>query len=228
MTDPAQTFRMLNSEGEEIASGSLPALMEHLPDTPAREAALDQMLKTAAEAVEAEQRRDEARACTVQMISDALTRLTDRLEREEQWRKDKARRDAEEAKRKEQEEIQRTLDQLPDPDNPNPDEPDEPYAYDQKEREASLTGNDDGELELKHEVDPEKYGDDQEQPKPALSYGKVPLSYVKKKDAEGDLPEGLENRSPAPLGTDPVYDPADLGGAKDPKQVSQPISFNNP
>jgi hypothetical protein len=192
-------------------------LMEHLPDTPARDAALSSMLKTAAEAVAAEERRDQAIASSVQMISDAVTRLTDRIAREEQWRKDKARRDAEEAEREEQQRIEDELAALPDPDDPDP---------------LTATGDDD-QLTVHPPVDPERYGpgveDDQEPPvKPVLSYGKVPLSYVRKRDAEGDLPEGVESRSPAPLGSDPIYDPEDLAHPphRSAKQVAPPVDVS--
>jgi hypothetical protein len=211
MTD--QTFRWLDADGNEIMRGSLSALAEHLPDTPARDAALEEAVQAAVQAVEAEQRRDQARASTAQMISDAVERLMARVDREEQYRADQERIKAEQAAQAEQEEIQRTLDALPDPDSPDP----------------LGAASDDGDLEIKHEVEAERYGsqveEDAEQVKPVLSYGNTPMSYIKKKDATADLPEDLEMRSPAPLGTDPVYDPAELAHPQDPKrQIPQPIA----
>jgi hypothetical protein len=219
MTEPnTQTFRMIDPEGKEIMSGSLPALMEHLPDTPAREAALDQMLKTAAEAVAAEEQRDQAIASTAQMITDAVTRLTHRLDAYITRQEEQQRQDEEQALRKEQEEIQRTLDQLPDP-----DAPDDPLG----------AAGDDDQLTIHPAVDPERYGpgeDDAEEPtKPVLSYPPIPLSYIKgKRDATADLPEGVESLAPAPLGTDPIYDPADLGHprSRSAKQVPPPVDVS--
>jgi vacuolar-type H+-ATPase subunit H len=224
MSEPdTQMFRLLSPDGQEIMAGPMSALMERLPDTHDRNAALEAAVRAAKEAVEAEERLQDARACAAQIISDTVTRLTHRLDAYLTRQAEQRRRDAEEAERQEQEEIQRALDQLPDPDDP--DDPDPLTA-----------AGDDDQLTAHPPVDPERYGpgerEDAEAPvKPALSYGKVPLSYVKKhdtglRDAEGDLPEGLENRSPAPLGTDPIYDPANLGKPEDPKQVPPVISFN--
>jgi hypothetical protein len=117
-TDTRQ-FTLTSSTGEVIAHGSLNAVMEHLPDTHARDAALESMLRTAADAVEAEQRQQEAYASAAQMISDTVAHLTSRLAAYLTRREDQRRRDAERAEREEQEEIQRTLDALPDPDNPD-------------------------------------------------------------------------------------------------------------
>ena len=59
-----------------------------------------------------------------------------------------------------------------------------------------------------------------------LSYGNVPTSYIKgKRDEVGDLPSDIERGTPAPLGNYPVYNPAELGRAQDPKQVAQPVSI---
>jgi hypothetical protein len=218
MSEPdTQTFTLSAPDGSVIARGNLDALMEQLPDTNARNAALDQMLKTAAEAVEAEQRRDEALASTAQMISDAVTRLTHRMDTYIERREKQQRRDEEEALRAEQEEIQRTLASLTDPDAADP----------------LGAANDDGDLEIKHAPSEERYGPQVEEDadpkvKPVLSYGKVPMSYIKKKDATGDLPEGVESRSPAPLGSDPIYGPANLAHpwTEDLPQVSQPTAIS--
>jgi hypothetical protein len=209
----AQTFKLTSPTGEVIMTGSLDALMERLPDTHARNDALDSMLKIACDAVEAEERLEDAWACAAQILTDGITRLCARMDREEQRREEQQRQDAEEAERAAQEKIQRTLDALPDPD--------QPYAFDLKEREAT---GDDGELEIQHAPSEGQYGNDAEPVKPVLSYSPVPMPYIKgKRDAEGDLPEVVESRSPAPLGSYPVYYPAELGCPEDPKQVSPPI-----
>jgi hypothetical protein len=116
MTD--QQFKLLDPLGNIIAQGSLPAVMEHLPDSVARNDAIENMHRVAAETVEAEQRTLEAEqreaqalASTVQMITDGVGRLTARLDAYEEWLE----REEEEA---EQEEIEQMMDQLPDPDAP--------------------------------------------------------------------------------------------------------------
>ncbi len=112
-----QQFVLTSATGEVIAHGSMSSVMEHLPDTHARDAALSSMLRTATDAVEAEQRRAEAYASAIQMISDTVEHLTNRMDAYIARREDQRRRDAEQAEREEQEEIQRTLDALPDPDD---------------------------------------------------------------------------------------------------------------
>jgi hypothetical protein len=233
MTDPnTQTFRLLDPSGQEIMSGPMSMIMENIPDSNARNSALEEAVHAATQAVQAEERLQDARACAAQIISDTVTRLCARLDAYIAHQEEQRRQDEEQAAREEQEEIQRTLDQLPDPDNP--DNPDEPYATDPKEREASLATGDDGDLEIRHEVDPERYGpgereDAEPQAKPVLHYSSVPMSYIKgKRDATGDLPEGLEMRAPSALGTDPIYDPADLGHPqpRSAKQVPPPVDVS--
>jgi hypothetical protein len=111
-------FTLTAPDGSVIARGSLDALMERLPDTHARDAALESMLRTAAEAVEAEQRREEALASSVQMISDTVAHLTNRMDAYIERREEQRQQDAEQAEREEQAEIEAYLDQLPDPDSP--------------------------------------------------------------------------------------------------------------
>jgi hypothetical protein len=128
MTD-TQLFRLLDPEGKEIMSGPMNILMELLPDTTARDEALDNMYRVASATVEAEERANEARASMAQILSDGITRLSTRLDSYVEQRK----ADAEEAEREEREQIQAKLDQLPDPDDPS----DEPYSLDRRERTAS-------------------------------------------------------------------------------------------
>jgi hypothetical protein len=57
------------------------------------------------------------------------------------------------------------------------------------EGEQPIATPDDGDLTVKHEVDPERYGpnereDQDPEVKSPLSYGRVPLSYVKRKDGD--------------------------------------------
>jgi hypothetical protein len=66
--------------------------------------------------------------------------------------------------------------------------------------------DDDGDLEIKHATDPERYGTETDDEGP------------------GDLPRELEKDVPPPSGsyTNPKPDP--LGGPEDPRQVQRPIS----
>jgi hypothetical protein len=115
MTDP-QTFRLLDPTGKEIMTGSMSAIMERLPNTTARDAALESMLRTAADAVEAEQKRDDAVRSAANAVCDTLTHLTARMDAYIARREAQRKADEEQAARQEQEEIQHYLDQLPDPD----------------------------------------------------------------------------------------------------------------
>src|SRR3974377_669470 len=120
MTEPdTRTFRLLDPDGKEIMNGPMNAIMERLPNTRARNDALDSMLKTAIEAVEAERKRDEAIHSTAQMIVDGVTHLINRMDALEAKREAQRKADAEEAEREEQEQIQSMLDALPDPDDPS-------------------------------------------------------------------------------------------------------------
>jgi hypothetical protein len=100
-----------------IMVGNLGAVMEQLPDTKARTAALVNMYRIADSAVEAEARRDVARAdarrakeellnTQMRRVADALTRLSARVDALEQ-RQNKRLKDY--------------IDSLPDPDNPDSD-----------------------------------------------------------------------------------------------------------
>ena len=131
MTDPAQTFKLYGPTGDIIMTGSMNAIMERLPDTKARDSALADMLKIAADAVEAEERQVEARACAIRTLSDGLTNLSTRLDSFEKQRAISAKRA--EAARKEaaQQRVQRYLDELPDPDDPDL------YSFDPKERSTT-------------------------------------------------------------------------------------------
>jgi vacuolar-type H+-ATPase subunit H len=209
-------FRLLDPDGQEIMAGPMSALMERLPDTHDRNAVLETAVRAAKEAVEAEQRLEDARACAAQIISDTVTRLCSRLDAYVAHQEEQRRQDEEQALRQEQQRIQDELAALPDPDEPDP------YAFDGKEREASLTGTgDDGDLEVRHKVEGERYGpseveeDADPEVKPALSYGRVLLSYVKKHDEDPDLRL-----------TDPIpFDPDAPGAVKhDPHPGPEPDS----
>jgi hypothetical protein len=138
MSDPdTQLFRLLDPEGKEIMNGPMSIIMEHLPDTTARNAALEEAVHAAVEAAEAEERANEARASMAQILSDGVTRLSTRLDSYIEQLEEQHKVAAEEAEREEREQIQRKLDQLPDPDEPTAPEPDEPYSLDRRERMAT-------------------------------------------------------------------------------------------
>jgi hypothetical protein len=91
------------------------------------------------------------------------------------------------------------------------------------EGEQTIATPDDGELEIKHEVDPERYGpgereDATPEVKAALSYGTgVPLSYVPKRKDEGQE------------GSDPIpFDPASPGEVDIPAPGPDPGSVLYP
>jgi hypothetical protein len=100
-----------------VMVGNLNAVMEQLPDTKARTAALLNMYRIADSAVEAEARRDVARAdakrardelrdTQVRRITDAITRLSARVDALEQ---------------RQTRRLKEYIDSLPDPDNPDSD-----------------------------------------------------------------------------------------------------------
>ena len=120
MTEPdIRLFRLLDPDGKEIMNGPMSAIMERLPSNKARNDALDEMLQTAVQAVEAEQRRDEAIHSTAQMIAGGVAHLSARMDAFEARREAQRKADAEEAEREEQQQIQETLDALPSPDDPS-------------------------------------------------------------------------------------------------------------
>jgi hypothetical protein len=207
-TDTRQ-FTLTGPQGEIIAHGSISALMERLPDTHARNDALESMYRVAADAVEAEQRQEEAYASAVQIISETVAHLTNRMDAYITRREEQRKADEEQAEREEQEQIQSMLDALPDPDDPNVD---------------AMHQSNTGDLTP---LGPSENQTEQDTSAVPQSYGNVPMSYIKGKgqgDQTGDLPEGLERRSPPPLGTDPVYDPAELAHPQE--QPPQPVAIS--
>jgi hypothetical protein len=194
-----QTFTLLDPYGVPIMKGSLPALMEHIPDSVARNAALDDVVRIACDAVEAEERVAEARAIAVKHFCDGLSRLATRLDQFEKARSLAAKRS--EAARKEaaQRQVQRYMDE-------EWDDPDEPYSIDPKEREASLARDEDPEG-IPPPADPTgaslKKGDD----------GDLEIKHAPSEeddDSVGDLPPELKEGAPAPSGS--YTDPEPQGG----------------
>jgi hypothetical protein len=132
MTD-TQTFKLHGPTGEVIMTGSMNAIMERLPDTHARNDAEHSMLETAIKAVEAEELADEARSVAARYLSDAITRLVDRLDSFKKQRALSMKRQEAEQQRRDRQRVRSYIDALPDPDEPEPEPKD-----------------DEGELEIKH------------------------------------------------------------------------------
>jgi hypothetical protein len=205
MSDPEQ-FAIVPVYGQPpadaIMHGSIDAVMEQIVGSKARNA-LEDLVERAADAAEQEAQREtreaEQQRRVIQDLCNGINRMTKRLDAIVQSRRDRRRLD----------ELSEQTEQalaLP-PDVIDPD------AVDNAEIPGLTPG-----LAAGHEpgeVAAEYVEEDQRTPtgKPALSYGRVPLSYVKgapKDGATGDLPEGVENRSPPDPGQYAVWDPADL------------------
>jgi hypothetical protein len=144
MTD-TQTFKLYGPTGDVIMTGSMNAIMERLPDTHARNDAEHSMLETAIKAAEAEERADEARSVAARYLSDAITRLVDRLDSFEKQRALSMKRQEAEQQRRDRQRVRSYIDTWPDPEEPEPEPKD-----------------DEGELEPHQPVDPEKYRPEQD------------------------------------------------------------------
>jgi hypothetical protein len=125
MTNPADRFAIIPlSHGpappDAIAVGSMSAVMEHLPDTIARQDAITRLDKARMDAKQISRAQNVVRALQVAAFCDSVDRFARRQDafiarKAERARADAAREAEEEAKR-----IQAELDALPDPDDPNP------------------------------------------------------------------------------------------------------------
>jgi hypothetical protein len=95
---PETQFAIIPLDGpppaDAIIHGSLATVMETLPDTQARQDAIEHMFKVAADAVEAEDRRQQAHDATMKMVADAVTHFANRMDRIIARYEDEARRDA--------------------------------------------------------------------------------------------------------------------------------------
>jgi hypothetical protein len=202
MTDTAQqSFTLLDQYGVPIMKGSLPALMEQIPDSVARNRALDDMVRIACDAVEAEELANEARASAIKHFCDGITRLAHRLDQFEKQRAISAKRAEAARKVAAQRQVQRYLDELPDPEDPDVLTYPPPGDLTIHEPKPPMDVGDDGDLEIKHAVDPERY------------------------DAGiGDLPPELKEDIPPPSGSYTTPDPNPSGKPEDPKATQQPIS----
>jgi hypothetical protein len=143
MTEPdTRLFHLFDSDGKEIMTGSMSAIMERLPSTKARDAALADMLRIAVDSVEAEQKRDEAVRSTVQMLSDVTAHLSARMDAYIARREKQRREDEQEAGAEEQRQIEAMLDGLPDFDNPEANQLPDPLLVPDPQMPSSLTEQD--------------------------------------------------------------------------------------
>jgi hypothetical protein len=145
MTDTPSQFAIIPIHGpppaDAIIHGSLSVVMEQLPDTQARQAAIEHMYRVAADAVEAEERRQAAHDATMRMVADAVTHFVNRMDRIIRRYEDEARHDAEREEQARQDEqaerITAALDALrhhntgdlsplPPVDQPQYEDPDDP------------------------------------------------------------------------------------------------------
>jgi hypothetical protein len=113
MSTEPQTFKLYGPTGELIMHGALSQVMETLPDTKARSAALADMLKVAADSVAAEERADEARASAAQILSDGVLHLMHRLDSFEKHRALSAKRAEAERQRRDRQRVEAYKDTWP-------------------------------------------------------------------------------------------------------------------
>jgi len=135
MTSPpasGQQFKLYGPSGEVIMTGSMSAILERIPDSVARNAALDDAVRIASDAVEAEERLQNARACAARTLCDSILHLEHRIDAFEKARSLAAKRAEAERQRRDRQRVQSYIDGLPDPDDPNPD----PYSIDPQETPA--------------------------------------------------------------------------------------------
>lgn len=191
---------------ESILVGSLDMLMEQIPDSIARKNAMARLEDARISADEIARMQDATRGILASTLADAVTTLARRLDNFEARRAEQAIAEAKERNDRERQQIQERLDALP-----NPDDPDN-WDY-----------HPGGDL---HSVAPSAPEDrkqlaaseDDDQPVP-LSYGKLPLSYVKS-EAEGDLPRELTKEVPVDPGTEPEFSGTREPTAKNPVGIS--------
>jgi hypothetical protein len=100
-------------------SGALPAVMEHIPDSRARNELLAQLRQLRVDAAEAQATQARAQKQAVLSFCDSVARLTRRLDALELKHADERRRKAKADAEREAKAIADYISQLPDPDNPS-------------------------------------------------------------------------------------------------------------
>jgi hypothetical protein len=172
MGDDPRLFTLTGPDGETIARGSMSAVTEPILDSVPRSDAADLLIDAARACGLIEsiaEREDAVRAAQAQQLFDGIANIERRMDAFVERRAEIARQDAE----REQREIQKMLDALPDPDDPTPH---------------------DGDLSALGPVDKERYGgsnDDQGDLPRELQEGVPPLSgnYIEPDPAELGRPQ---------------------------------------
>jgi hypothetical protein len=210
---------------EAIVIGPLSEVLEYIRGTPAREEAEQRQAAREQQVTEVANRIADVGTCLLDQIEALATQKEEQARLDAKQKADKARRDAEEAACTEAATIREYLEANPEPGSAVG----EPAALGDESPQAG------GELHPHAPVDKERFdpvGENSEMETDAggvpLSYPPIPESYIRgKRDQTGDLPGGVERRSPAPLGSDPVYDPAELAHPEGRKhQVPQPTAVS--
>jgi hypothetical protein len=124
MTDPDARFAIIPLEpgpapSEAIVIGSMNQVMEYIPQSRARDEAMAEFERARASADQIKQMQAATTKMQVAAFADAIDQLERRLITKEAEHEAQARRDAEEAERREAERIAAHLDALPDPDDPD-------------------------------------------------------------------------------------------------------------
>jgi hypothetical protein len=180
--------------------------MEQLPDTQARQDAIEHMVKVATDAVEAEEQRQQAHNATMRMVTDAVTHFAARMDRIITRFEDAARQTAELEEQARQDAQSRRI----------------AAALD------ALTHHTAGELTTSPPVDEYQYQDpdkdEDDEPEDGQEREDTSLARHVPRD-QGDLPRDLTTKAP-PGGhaNYPVNDPSDLD--KPAKPPGQPVAVS--
>ena len=103
---------------EAIVVGPISMVMEYIPQSIARQDAVEELEKARFTADQIASMQQKTRAVQASMLVDSASHLLARLDSFLQHRADRLRRDAEREAEEEHKRIQDELDGLPDPDNP--------------------------------------------------------------------------------------------------------------
>ena len=203
-----------------IMTGPLDLIMQNLPDTHSRQDAIEQLEFARIKSDQISTMQNVSRALQVSAFCDSIKHLSARMDALATRRAERARKDAEEAKRQEAQRIQDYLASLPDPDEPHTPgedpaliEDEDPDPFEPSELHTLPASNPRHEQQLR---DVEHDADAGGIP---LSYKNVPTSFVKSEN-EGDLPNKLTKELPPLTGTDPQFPEAREPTARNPAGIS--------
>jgi hypothetical protein len=147
---PVSSFRDANAK-EAICIGPMKEVFAYLPQTAARDQAEAELARVRVTADQIKRMQSATTAMQVAAFADAIDHLERRLDAKEAELEEQARRDAEEAERREAERIAAHLDALPDPDDPDTWDPHQggglvPIAASHPEDKEQLAASDQGDL----------------------------------------------------------------------------------